>query len=104
MLVTTETMKDLVTTSICGNRDRLSSNYQTLAKAALICRREITRHITDKAAYSAEKNGFPVDYQQSSVPEALNHLIGMLIHGPSCDTDTEAEQSMLSLAQLILYN
>ena len=104
MLVTTETMKDLVTTSVCGNRGQLSSDYQTLAKAALICRREITRHITDKDVYSAGKDGFPIDCQKFSVPEALKFLIGMLIHGPSCDTDNEAEQSMLSLAQLILFN
>ena len=103
MIVLASAMKNLVKTSLYGNS---SLDYRALAKAALICRREIASHRNDNNhKLTVEKHGFKGQCQETSVPDGLKFLVGMITREPSSEetvTETQATLSLLNLSSSIL--
>lgn len=75
MLVTKESMKNVV--SSCLAFSSKSSDSCTLAKSALICRREMKRFWAEENnTFLVEEHGFRERCQQDSIPHALKFMIG----------------------------
>ena len=90
-------MRNLVKTSLYGNS---SHDYRAQAKAALICRREIASH----RKFTVEEHGFKGQCQETSVPDGLKFLVGMITRGPSSEETVAETQATLSIAQLVFFN
>ena len=98
VFVCSEAMKDIVTSSLVSTCP--SEDIRTLSKAALICRREMSKDAT----FDILQNGFLPDCQKNFVPGTLKYLIGLIMFGPSHEKNFENEQATLSIAQLITLN
>ena len=98
VLVRSQAMKDLVQSSLVSTAP--SEDFRILSKAALICRREMSK----QDSFDFIRDGFSQDCQKKFVPDALKFLVGLIMHGPSHDSDFENEQSTLSITQLINFN
>ena len=101
LLVTIPELKDLVTSSY--KTKSLTDDYRMLANVALICRREIVKHCKNNS-FSVIKDGFPEQCQETSVPDALEFLLRMIINGPASENNSDTKQGILSIAQLICFH
>ena len=102
MLVLASAMKNLVKTSLYGNS---SHDYRALAKVALICRREIASHSNDNNhKFTVEEHGFKGQCQETSVPDGLKFLVGMITRGPSSEEIVTETQATFNIAQLVFFN
>ena len=100
-LVSASAMKNLVTTSLCCNS---SHDWRALVKAALICRREIASYCNDNnQKFTVEEHGFKEQCQETSVPDGLKFLVGMITRGPSAEETVTETQATLGIAQLVFF-
>ena len=97
-LVCTDAMKDVLQHNLVSSAP--SEDYRVLAKAALICRRDMWK----QKCYNAQEDGFNGECQKNSVCDRLKYLVGLILFGPSHENDVEQEQATLTIAQLITFN
>ena len=90
-------MKNLATTSLCCIS---SHDYRALAKAALIFHREIAPYRNDN------NHKFTVEEQcqETSVPDGIKFLVGMITWGPSAEETVTETQATLSIVQIVFFN
>ena len=70
-----------------------------------ICRREIASYHNDnKIKFTVEEHGFKERCQETSVPDALKFLVGMITRGPAVEETVTETQVALSIAQLVFFN
>ena len=75
LLVTKDSMKDVMSSCIAINTENIYSSI--LTKAALICRKEMKRFWNEENhAFHVEQQGYKERCQQDSVPLALKFMIG----------------------------
>ena len=100
-------MKHLVTTSLCCNssHDCRSHDCRAFTKAALIRRREIASYRNDNNhTFTVKEYGFKEQCQETSVPDGLKFLAGMITRGSSAEETVTETQATLSIAQLVFFN
>ena len=98
----TSAMQNLITASLCCNS---SHDCRSLAKAALICRREIASyHINNNHKSTGEEHGLKEQCQKTSVPDGFKFLLGMITRRPCSNETVTVTQATLSIAQLVFFN
>ena len=98
----TSAMKNLVTTSLYINS---SHDCRALAKAALICHREISSYRNDNNhKFTVDEHGFKEQCQEMLVPDDLKCLVRMITRGPYAEETVTETQTTLSMAQLVFSN
>ncbi len=102
MIVPTSAMQNQVAESLCCNS---SHDCRTIAKAALICRREIASYrYNNNHKFTVEAYGFKEQCQETAVPVALKFLVGMITRRPSAEETVTVTKATLSIAQLVFFN
>ena len=95
-------MTYLVIASLCCNS---SHDCRALAKAALICRRKKTSYHTDNNhKFTVEEHGFKEQCQETSVPDGLKFIVGMITRGTSAEKTVTKTQATLCIAQLVFFS
>ena len=94
-------MKHLVTTSLYCNS---SHDCRGLAKASLICRREIASDPNDNNhKFTVEEHGFKERCQEKSVPDGLKFVVGMITRGPSAEETVTETRAILSIDECVFF-
>ena len=82
-----------------------SHDCRALAKPALICHREIVSYRNDNNhKFTVEEHSFKEQCQETSVPDDLKFLVGMIVRGPPAEETVTETQATLSMAQLVFFN